>query len=40
MKIDFKTVIKNTSKIEMQLNQLNYLLGKEDLKKAVEELYF
>lgn len=36
---DFKTVIKNTSKIEMQLNQLNYLLGKKDLKKAVEELY-
>lgn len=36
---DFKTVIKNTSKIEMQLNQLNYLLGKEDLRKAVEELY-
>lgn len=36
---DFKTVIKNTSKIEMQLNQLNYLLGKKDLKTAVEELY-
>ncbi|MBQ3024134.1 MAG: type II restriction endonuclease [Spirochaetaceae bacterium] len=36
---DFKTVIQNTSKIEMQLNQLNYLLGKINIKKAIEELY-
>lgn len=36
---DFKTVIQNTSKIEMQLNQLNYLLGKKDIKKAIEDLY-
>jgi len=36
---DFEKVIRNTNKIEMKLNQLNYLLGKEDLRKAIKELY-
>lgn len=36
---DFKKIINNVSKIEMKLNQLNYLIGKEDLEKAARELY-
>lgn len=36
---DFGKVIGNTSKIAMKLNQLNYLIGKIDLRKAIEELY-
>lgn len=36
---DFEKVIKNTSKIAIKLNQLNYLIGKTDLKKAIKELY-
>lgn len=36
---DFKKVIKNTNKIAIKLNQLNYLIGKTDLTKAVKELY-
>ena len=36
---DFEKVIKNTSKIAIKLNQLNYLIGKSDLHKAVKELY-
>ena len=37
--VDFKKVEKNLSKIEIKLNQLNYLLGKNDLKKAISILY-
>lgn len=36
---DFEKIIKNTNKISIKLNQLNYLLGKDDLKKGVEELF-
>lgn len=36
---DFEKVIKNTNKIAIKLNQLNYLIGKTDLTKAIEELY-
>lgn len=36
---DFEKVIKNTNKIAIKLNQLNYLIGKADLTKAVKELY-
>lgn len=36
---DFEKVIRNTNKIAIKLNQLNYLIGKEDLNSAIEELY-
>lgn len=36
---DFKKVTKNVSKIEIKLNQLNYLLGKENWRVAVDELF-
>ncbi len=36
---DFGKVIGNTNKIAMKLHQLNYLIGKIDLRKAIEELY-
>lgn len=36
---DFEKVIKNTNKIAIKLNQLNYLIGKTDLTKAIKELY-
>lgn len=36
---DFKKIITNVSKIEIKLNQLNYLIGKEDLNQAIRELY-
>lgn len=36
---DFDKVKKNVAQIEIHLNQLNYLLGKDDLKQAVYELY-
>lgn len=36
---DFDKVKKNVAQIEIKLNQLNYLLGKDDLKQAVYELY-
>ncbi len=36
---DFDKVKRNVSQIELKLNQLNYLLGKQDLKTAVFELY-
>ena len=40
--VDFPKVIKNIDKISIKLNQLNYLIGKEnelELKKAIENLY-
>ncbi len=37
--VDFDKARANTKKIEIKLNQLNYLLGKEDLNKAVEDLH-
>lgn len=36
---DFVKIKGNVSKILIKLNQLNYLIGKEDLKLAIEELY-
>ena len=36
---DFEKVIRNTNKIAIKLNQLNYLIGKDDLRKAIKELY-
>lgn len=36
---DFQKVIRNTNSISIKLNQLNYLIGKKDLRKAIEELY-
>lgn len=36
---DFEKVSRNIAKISIKLNQLNYLLGKADLRKAVSELF-
>jgi len=36
---DFKKIKGNVNKIEIKLNQLNYLIGKADIKAAVNELY-
>jgi type II restriction enzyme len=36
---DFKKIKSNVNKIAIKLNQLNYLIGKGNLKGAVEELY-
>ena len=36
---DFKKVSSNVSKVSMKLNQLNFLLGKEDLRAAIKMLY-
>ncbi len=36
---DFKKISKNVSQIAISLNMLNYLLGKEDLRAAVEALW-
>lgn len=36
---DFGKIVTNTNKISIKLNQLNYLIGKADLRKAIEELY-
>ncbi|MEG0519307.1 MAG: type II restriction endonuclease [Bacteroidales bacterium] len=37
--VDFGKVNTNVKKIALKLNQLNYLIGKNDLKAAVNELY-
>lgn len=36
---DFKKIKSNVNKIAIKLNQLNYLIGKENLKEAISELY-
>lgn len=36
---DFKKVSLNVSKVSMKLNQLNFLLGKEDLRAAIKMLF-
>ena len=36
---DFHKIKNNINKIEIKLNQLNYLIGKVDIKAAVNELY-
>ncbi len=37
--VDFNKVSTNVEKISMKLNQLNYLIGKEDIDQAVKRLY-
>jgi type II restriction enzyme len=36
---DFKKIKCNVNKIAIKLNQLNYLIGKKNLSKAIQELY-
>lgn len=36
---DFKKIKGNVNKIAIKLNQLNYLIGKSDIKAAVKDLY-
>lgn len=36
---DFSKIVRNVNKIAIKLNQLNYLIGKENLKEAIEELF-
>lgn len=36
---DFEKIKSNINKISIKLNQLNYLIGKEDLKLAIDELF-
>ena len=36
---DFKKIKRNVNRISMKLNQLNYLIGQENLKEAVEYLF-
>jgi type II restriction enzyme len=36
---DFEKIKRNVNRISIKLNQLNYLIGKEYLKEAIEELY-
>lgn len=36
---DFEKVKRNVNKISIKLNQLNYLIGKEDLMEAIEALF-
>lgn len=36
---DFEKVKANTDKIAIKLNQLNYLIGKSDLRKAIADIY-
>ncbi len=36
---DFEKVSRNVAKISIKLNQLNYLLGKTNLRRAVSELF-
>ena len=36
---DFGKIKSNISKISIKLNQLNYLIGKKDLRLAIEELF-
>lgn len=37
--VDFNKVLENTKKVEMKLNVLNYLLGKEDMKEAINDIF-
>lgn len=36
---DFKKIKGNVNKIALKLNQLNYLIGKEDIYAAVSDIY-
>lgn len=37
--VDFRKVSTNVNKISLKLNQLNYLIGKENMKEAISELF-
>ncbi len=37
--VDFEKVTNNINKLSIKLNQLNYLIGKDDISKAVKDLY-
>jgi type II restriction enzyme len=37
--VDFKKVSDHVEKISIQLNQLNYLIGKDDISQAIKRLY-
>lgn len=37
--VDFEKIKNNVSKISIKLTQLNYLIGQDDLEKAIQELY-
>lgn len=37
--VDFDKTLNNKSQIELKLNQLNYLIGKENLREAVNDIY-
>ena len=37
--VDFEKVIGNVRKIALKLNQLNYLIGKNNLEEAINDLY-
>ena len=37
--VDFNKVTRNVHKIAIKLNQLNYLIGKENIEEAINELY-
>ena len=36
---DFDKIKQNVNRISIKLNQLNYLIGKDDLKTAIKELF-
>ena len=36
---DFEKIKQNVNRISIRLNQLNYLIGKDDLKTAIKELF-
>jgi len=36
---DFEKIKRNVNRVSIKLNQLNYLIGKENLKEAIENLY-
>lgn len=37
--VDFPKVAENVEKISIKLNQLNYLIGQDDMQRAVERLW-
>ena len=37
--VDFRKVTGNVNKIAIKLNQLNYLIGKENIEEAINDLY-
>ena len=37
--VDFEKVVGNIRKIALKLNQLNYLIGKDNLEEAINDLF-